>query len=154
MKVFELRREIDIPAELGTVFSFFSTPENLAAITPASVGFQVLTPSPIRMGEGAVFDYVVRAMGVPVRWTTLITEFSSPRKFVDIQLKGPCSFWHHTHEFSELPDGKTRMGDHVRYVLPFGPLGALMAPVVKRQLDHIFDYRARAIAERFPVRPA
>ena len=39
------------------------------------------------------------------------------------------------------------MEDEVRYRLPFGPLGRLGHPIVRRQLDRIFDYRTRTIGE-------
>lgn len=153
MKLYELRREALIPGERAAVFAFFSTPENLAEITPPSVGFQVLTPSPIRMRESAVFDYTVRAFGLPVRWTTLIDDYDPPHGFSDVQLRGPYSYWHHSHVFQDAPGGATRMTDHIRYVLPFGVLGRLAAPLVRRQLKMIFDHRERVIAARFPARP-
>ena len=38
------------------------------------------------------------------------------------------------------------MTDTVRYALPFGPLGALAhRALVRRDLERIFDYRARAV---------
>jgi len=149
MKVLELRRRIVLPARREDVFEFFSRPENLAALTPPSLGFQVLTPSPIRMAEGAVFDYVVRPFLFPIRWTSLITEFDPPHRFVDVQLRGPYSFWHHTHEFRDDPSGGTWMEDSVLYLLPMGFMGAAAAPLVRRQLERIFDHRSRVIGEKF-----
>jgi ligand-binding SRPBCC domain-containing protein len=84
-----------------------------------------------------------------VRWTTLITAYDPGRSFVDEQLKGPYSFWRHSHRFAEAPGG-TMVTDEVRYALPFGPVGRLAhALVVKRQLASIFAYREKAIGTIF-----
>jgi ligand-binding SRPBCC domain-containing protein len=91
----------------------------------------------------------VRWLGMPARWTTLITSYEPPVRFVDQQLRGPYSFWHHTHEFRATPRG-TVMTDRVRYVLPAGPVGVLLHTLlVRRQLEEIFDFRRRVIAEIF-----
>lgn len=79
--------------------------------------------------------------------------YDPPHKFVDEQLMGPYSYWHHTHTFAALPDGGTALEDVVRYAMPFGPLGELVhALVVRRQLAGIFDHRRRVVAQRFGVR--
>jgi hypothetical protein len=150
VKVHLLEQTQTVAAPLDQVFSFFAQPENLAEITPPSMGFQVLTPSPITMKEGAVIDYVVRVNGLPVRWRTLITAYEPPYRFVDEQILGPYSFWHHTHTFGPSPTGGTELGDRVRYALPLGALGELArALVVARQLAGIFAHRRRVMVERF-----
>jgi ligand-binding SRPBCC domain-containing protein len=76
-----------------------------------------------------------------MRWTTCISEYDPPHRFVDVQLKGPYSFWHHTHTFEAKGEG-TLIRDEVRYALPFGPLGEIAhAMMVKRQLNTIFNFR-------------
>ena len=150
MKVHVLEHTQHVPASLDEVFAFFARPENLAEITPRNLGFQILTPSPIPMKEGAIIDYVVSLGGVPLRWRTLITSYDPPHKFVDEQLTGPYSFWHHTHTFSALADGGTELGDVVRYALPLGPLGDLAHTLmVRRQVEGIFQHRQQVIADRF-----
>jgi len=149
MQTHLLRRTQLLPVSREEVFAFFQAPENLARITPAWLGFRILTPSPITMREGALIDYTVRWLGFPVRWTTLITAYDPPVRFVDQQVRGPYTFWHHTHEFHETPRG-TEMNDTVRYILPAGPLGsALHRLLVRRQLDKIFDFRGQIVAEVF-----
>jgi len=134
---------------LPAVFSFFSKPENLRLLTPGNMGFEILTPSPIGMKEGALVDYVVRIAGLPVRWTSMITCYEPPSRFVDLQLKGPYAYWHHAHTFTGTDDG-TVIVDEVHYSLPFGVLGrCIHALFVKRQLEFIFARRAYLIERIF-----
>ncbi|HEX9011648.1 MAG TPA: SRPBCC family protein [Holophagaceae bacterium] len=140
----------DLPAPRDQVFAFFSDPANLEALTPSWLAFEVLTPAPLPRGEGAVFDYRIRVRGLPVRWRTLIESFVPCERFVDRQIAGPYALWHHTHRFEDLPDGGTRMTDQVRYRLGWGPLGRLVATLwVRRDIERIFAYRRRVLAERF-----
>ncbi len=149
MNVHILEQQQFFAHPVETVFPFFATPENLEQITPASLGMQILTPSPIHMREGALFDYVVRVNGFPMRWTTLITVYDPPHTFVDVQLRGPYGYWHHTHRF-ESKEGGTLMQDEVRYVMPLGPLGELAHRLwVGRQLRQIFAHRKTILADHF-----
>ena len=149
MKLHRLDRQQMVKKPIGDVFEFFEKPENLALITPPSLGFEIITPLPIEMKTGTLIDYTVKVQGIPVRWTTMITEHDPPHKFVDVQLKGPYAFWHHTHTFKEV-EGGTLMSDRVQYILPFGFLGRLVhALSVEGQLKHIFDYRGKIIEEQF-----
>lgn len=138
-----------ISAPLDRVFSFFSKPENLSRITPASLGFQILTPSPIEMKAGALIDYTVKVLGFRTRWTTLITDYVPLQRFTDVQLRGPYSFWHHTHIFNEVPGG-VQMLDEVRYAMPFGILGDMIEPfLVRPDIQKIFECRKKVIEELF-----
>ena len=153
MKPYMLKRQQLIPRPLDEVFGFFKRPENLARLTPTKLGFHILTPTPIEMKAGAVIDYTIKLSGLPIRWTTLITSYDPPYKFVDQQLKGPYSFWHHTHTFSPTNDG-TLIIDEVRYVPPLGILGRLAhALFIRHQLERIFDFRAEFIESYFNGEP-
>jgi ligand-binding SRPBCC domain-containing protein len=149
MRLQKLERRQRIPAPPDEVFAFFGDPENLGRITPPWLRFIILTPPPIEIDKGALIDYSIRWGGLPVRWTTMITQYDSPHRFVDQQLSGPYSFWHHTHTFADR-GGETEMGDTVLYSLPAGFLGRITHTLlVRRQLGEIFDYRARVIEEFF-----
>ena len=149
MRTYILQREQWVDRPLDRVFPFFERPENLALITPPGLDFRLLTPRPVKMEQGRVIDYTIRIFAMPVRWRTLITTYEPPFRFVDEQILGPYSFWHHTHTFTEIPGG-TLIGDDVRYLLPLGWLGDLMnALAVRRRLEGIFTHRRRVVAERF-----
>ena len=148
--MYRLTSEQLVPAPLDEVFAFFGKPENLARITPSWLGFRILTPLPLSMREGALIDYEISLGPFPTRWRTMITRYDPPHMFVDEQLSGPYSFWHHTHRFESAGTG-TRILDEVLYLMPFGPLGKLAHRLaVRRQLAGIFSHRKLVIADRFP----
>jgi ligand-binding SRPBCC domain-containing protein len=156
MHLYTLKREQWVASPLEQTFPFFARPENLARITPASLDFRLLSPQPVHMEQGRVIDYTIRLIGLPVRWRTLITTYEPHRCFVDEQIAGPYSFWHHTHRFAAR-DGGTLLHDEVRYVLPMpliGPLrGLVHALYVRPYLERIFDHRAQVFARLFGARP-
>ena len=152
MHLYSLRREQWVARSLERLFPFFAQPENLALITPPSLGFRLLTPQPVIMEKGRVIDYTLRILGLPTRWRTLITRYEPPWCFVDEQLCGPYSFWHHTHRF-EPRDGGTLLHDEVHYALPLtliGPARELVHTLyVRPALERISDYRRQVYARLF-----
>jgi ligand-binding SRPBCC domain-containing protein len=152
MRVYTLQREQWVGRALERVFPFFARPENLALITPPGLGFRLLTPRPVTMEPGRVVDYTIRVLGLPMRWRTLITCYDPPWCFVDEQITGPYSFWHHTHRFSER-DGGTLLRDEVCYALPLwlaGPARDLVHVLhVRPALERIFDYRRQVFSRLF-----
>lgn len=147
--MYRLERSQLIARPPSEVFAFFSSAENLEAITPAFLRFRIVTPLPIEMRAGTRIDYSLSLWGLPLRWRTRITTWQPDVRFVDEQESGPYALWRHLHEFEAVAGG-TRMLDRVDYQLPMGPLGAIAhALVVRRSLHAIFDYRRQAIASRF-----
>lgn len=146
MRIHTLHRDQILDGTPDEVFPFFADALNLEALTPPLLRFRVITPGPIEMRVGTLIQYRLRVHGVPVRWRTLIQDWSPSRRFVDTQLSGPYALWHHTHEFEPLEGGRTRMTDVVRYAIGFGPLGELVhRALVRRDVEAIFDHRAEAI---------
>jgi ligand-binding SRPBCC domain-containing protein len=133
------------PVPLATVYRFFEDPRNLEQITPKWLNFRILDPDRLVMRAGAEIDYIIRWMGVPLKWKTNITEYQPPLRFVDEQARGPYSLWHHEHTFEETPEGVV-IRDQVDYRLPLGVLGRMAhAALVKRQLLEIFRFRQSTI---------
>jgi len=143
----ERSQRLELPADLA--FEFYANALNLAAITPPWLSFKVMTPGPPEMRPGARIDYRLQLHGVPIRWRTRIEAWEPPRRFVDVQVRGPYTLWEHTHTFEPDGPGAVVIRDRVRYALPFGPLGRIAHNAfVRRDLEQIFDYRQQAVAEQ------
>ncbi|GIS72166.1 MAG: hypothetical protein CM1200mP10_17430 [Candidatus Neomarinimicrobiota bacterium] len=78
-----------IAKPLDVVFLFFSKPENLRRITPPTLDFQILTPTPISMEKGTVIDYKIKVMGIQVHWRTIIQAITHLLNLLMNRRKGP-----------------------------------------------------------------
>jgi ligand-binding SRPBCC domain-containing protein len=140
-----VRASMTLERDRDEVFAFFAAAENLERITPSSLRFEIVTPRPIEIRQGALIEYRLKLLGIPFRWLTEITVWDPPHEFVDEQLKGPYRLWRHRHTFREV-EGGTEIEDVVQYSLPFPPLGDLALPLIRRELRRIFAHRQEAVA--------
>lgn len=138
-----------LPQPIEKVFDFFCDATNLEDITPDLLQFKVLGMSTETIQEGTTLEYQLKIHGIPKRWKTLIERWDPPHCFVDTQLEGPYSLWHHTHQFTPMRGG-TMMSDTVIYQPPLGPFGRLAKMLfIKKDIESIFDYRRKVILEKF-----
>jgi len=152
MPIHTLEQTHTLPASLETCWNFFADPRNLARITPPELRFEFISALPPRVHPGLMIEYRVRPLfGIPLNWLTEITHVCEPHFFVDEQRIGPYHIWHHEHRFTDAGNGTVAMLDRVTYVLPFGPFGELVHPLlVKPQLRRIFAFRDEAVRKIFP----
>jgi ligand-binding SRPBCC domain-containing protein len=105
-----------VPVPLEETFRFFADPRNLGRITPPWLAFSLERAElkavatregrdaseagdDIEMAEGLRLHYRIRPLLVPQRWTSEITVWDPPHRFVDEQVRGPYRRWHHEHRF-------------------------------------------------------
>ena len=144
MHIYHLECEMTTQRSLEETFAVFEDPHNLKKITPSWLNFQVTTEN-VHMRKGAEIEYKIKWLGLPMYWKTIIEEYTPPTLFIDMQAKGPYRLWRHHHTFASTPQG-TKVGDHVEYALPFGPLGRLAhGMAVGRQLLQIFAFRQKQL---------
>ncbi len=138
-----------VPRPVDEVFSFFSEAKNLEVITPEWLNFHIKKMSTPTIQEGSLIDYRLKIKGVPAHWRTLIGRWSPPHMFVDEQLKGPYSLWHHTHKF-EASHAGTLLEDRVIYKVPMGPIGDLVRVImIKSDIHKIFRHRFKVVNDLF-----
>ena len=150
-KVYTLQTEQFIPISLAEAWDFFSSPANLAKITPAHMGFHIISKHHSeKMYAGQIIEYTVKPLlGIPLYWMTEITHVQEGSYFVDEQRFGPYVMWHHQHHFKEVTGG-VMMTDIVHYKIPLGFLGDIAHWLfVKKQLKGIFDFRFKAVIDKW-----
>ena len=148
---YTLERTQVVPVPIEEAFALFADAANLERITPPWLRFRIVE-APRELGPGARLRYRLRLFGVPIRWRTEIVEWNPPRRFVDIQRRGPFRLWEHEHRLTPVAGG-TEIQDRVHYRLFLGPVGALVRSLVVRGwLDGIFDYRAEVVPGLLSVR--
>lgn len=148
--MYTLERTQFLPTDLDTAWKFFSMPQNLSKITPREMNFRIVR-STVKdvIHEGDQIDYKVKPMlGISLHWKTLITHVDPPYIFTDKQVRGPYKIWEHTHTFTQIENGVI-MNDKVIYQLPFGALGRIFHPIIRKRLELIFDYRQHQLNQFF-----
>jgi ligand-binding SRPBCC domain-containing protein len=148
-KIYSLKTVQKLPVSLEEAWEFFSRPKNLKEITPANLGFNIISKHHgDKMYAGQIIEYKVSPLlGIPLYWMTEITQVSENQFFIDEQRYGPYSLWHHQHHFKPI-DGGVEMTDIVHYKIPFWFLGDIANTIlVKRELRKIFDFRFRKAEE-------
>ncbi|MBI3218664.1 MAG: SRPBCC family protein [Bacteroidetes bacterium] len=151
MKIYNLTRKQFLPIPLTEAWDFFSTPKNLAKITPEHMGFKILYISGgDKAYAGQLIRYKVSVLpGISVHWVTEITQVKEPFHFIDEQRFGPYALWHHQHHFKEVPGG-VEMTDEVNYAIGWGPLGWLAHVLfVGREVNRIFEHRYAVLEQYF-----
>jgi ligand-binding SRPBCC domain-containing protein len=143
---FRLKSAVILPHPRECVFAFFADAMQLETLTPTWLQFEVVTPGPICLQEGAIIDYRLKLHGFPIRWRSRISVWEPPFRFVDEQIRGPYRRWEHEHLFEEV-DGGTRCRDIVHYEVPGGRL--LERLLVRPDLRVIFEFRRQKLRELF-----
>ncbi|MFW2368532.1 MAG: SRPBCC family protein [Desulforhopalus sp.] len=142
MKVYILKREQTVDADLEKCWRFLRDPANLNKITPEDLHFKIISPLPEVMFDGLIIEYRI---SIPFfgrqHWFAEIKHIRDRISFVDEQRAGPYRLWHHYHELRQTAGG-VKLLDIVHYALPYGLAGRMLHYVVIRKiLNRIFDYR-------------
>lgn len=166
---FETRQWVPFPVE--SVFAFFADPNNLPRLMPAELKTRIedvrLHPAPAKpegisrvdfptgeaAGEGSellISFCPLRLLPLRLHWRARITEFEWNCHFLDEQIHGPFALFRHRHgTLAETRNGQAGalVTDEIEYALPFGPLGRLVSPLVRRQLLHSFAQRQKRLPQ-------
>lgn len=157
MKTYQLKFEQKLPISLEQAWDFFSSPLNLAKITPDHMGFIITSDfkEGQKMYPGMIITYKVSPLlGIKLNWMTEITHVQDGKYFVDEQRFGPYALWHHQHHFEEIKGG-VHMTDIINYAIPYGFIGRIANTIlVEKEVRGIFDYREKKVEELFGKFPA
>jgi ligand-binding SRPBCC domain-containing protein len=152
VKTYALKFKQNVPISLDKAWDFFSSPLNLAKITPLDMRFVVTSDytAQTKMYAGMIITYKISPLlGIKMNWMTEITHVADKQYFVDEQRFGPYALWHHQHHFKEIPGG-VEMTDILHYAIPYSVFGTIANNVfVGKKVRQIFEYRVKAIEDMF-----
>ncbi len=128
-----------VRAAPDAVFAFHDDPRNLLKVLPPYLRVEIVDP-PERLASGRVLSYRMFIGPLRFEWDAEIAAYEPPRRFTDVQKKGPFSSFVHEHVFEREGDG-TRLIDVVDYELPLGPLGELANRVqIQARLVEVLEF--------------
>ena len=150
MKIYTLHKTQKLPISPEKAWKFLSNPRNLKIITPDYMSLNIVSPIDRPLYTGQIIQYIVTPLlGIKTKWVSEITHIEDKKYFVDEQMYGPYSLWHHKHFIKEI-EGGVEMEDIIDYKVPLGVLGQIMHPIlVKPKLEEIFSYRQKKLIELF-----
>lgn len=154
-----LEHTTTLAAPRTEVFAWHTRPGAFVRLTPPGLATQLEGPrggieagsdQTLRVSSPILAGLLPRVAGGPVGvpWRLRITHFDPGTGFIDVQLSGPFSRWHHEHRFSDGPDGSTVITDHVEWDLPGS---ALARGAVERELRRLFEFRERQLHADFAL---
>ena len=114
------------------------------------MSFEIISKIDRPLYTGQIIQYIVTPLlGIKTKWVSEITHIEEKKYFVDEQMYGPYTLWHHKHFVKEIEAG-VELEDIIDYKVPLGILGQLVHPVlVKPKLEEIFNYRQEKLVALF-----
>lgn len=137
MNIYE--KTVQIDTTLQELFNFHTDTNNLIRITPLNIKAELLTKN-VEIKKDAILKIKTIKNFLPMTWVVKIEDINEPNLLVDTALSSPFAYWRHSHIFYE-ENGKVFMKDKVEYKLPFGFIGKLFIPLVKKELEDMFSFR-------------
>jgi hypothetical protein len=109
-----------VDAPLAAVQAFHHDTRALKKLTPPPMVVQLRRVEPL--AEGSISEFTLWLGPIPIPWRAVHSDVNE-YGFTDTQVRGPMVVWRHTHRFTPLPDGRTRLDEHVVYQHPSGLRG-------------------------------
>lgn len=137
-----------MPASAEAVFAWHERPGALERLMPP------WESATVEQRTGGISDGARTVLSIPVgpfsvRWVARHRNTIPGRQFVDEQVSGPFAHWVHLHKMVPASDGTSLLHDRVEFTPPFGAIGALMAPWLRRRVERMLRYRHEALLDEF-----
>lgn len=135
-----LARRTVIPAPPEALWAWHARPGAFARLAPPWERVRVLARTSDAIADGTEVTLEVRQGPVALRWIARHERVEPGLAFEDVQVHGPFAAWRHRHAFLPHADG-AELADTITLRPPFGPLGALAVPFLRRTVTRMLRYR-------------
>lgn len=134
-----------IPASADDVFDWHLRPGAFERLVPPWEHIRVVDRGN-GVAEGSRVELELSNGLFRQRWTAEHRDFLPGRQFRDVQVRGPFAKWEHTHSVSADGPNACWLEDRIEFAAPYGALGRLALPYLRRKLQATFAYRHRTMA--------
>jgi len=128
-----------IKCTLEELFNFHLDTNNIKLITPKHTKVELINYEE-KTYEGKIIKLKTTRAFIPINWIVKIEKYQYPNLMVDVAIKSPFAFWEHQHIFTQKGN-KCELKDAIKYEPPFGILGKFIAPLLKKDIINMFEYR-------------
>jgi ligand-binding SRPBCC domain-containing protein len=128
-----------INCTLEELFNFHLDTNNIKLITPKHTKVELIDYEE-KTYEGKLIKLKTTRAFVPINWIVKIEKYQYPNLMVDVAIKSPFSFWEHQHIFTQKGN-MCELKDLIKYKPPFGIFGKIIAPLLKKDIENMFEYR-------------
>lgn len=156
--VMRMSWSIDLASSLDDVFRWHQQPEAIEALIPPDKTVKVVQRTGGIEDENSLLVFRIFPLGflfgtslpLYITWQARHHDFIQSQQFIDTQEKGPFAYWSHIHRFKNSSTGGCCLRDDVTFALPLAPISHMLAGWwVKKELQAMFAYRHRVLAQRF-----
>lgn len=135
-----LGRRTVVAASPEALWHWHARPGAFERLTPPWERVSVLARTSTAIANGTEVTLEVRQGPFRVRWVARHVGVDPGHAFEDVQVRGPFAAWRHRHEFLPHADGATLV-DTITLRPPFGALGRLASPFLRRTIERMLRYR-------------
>lgn len=135
---FTYQTNINTTAE--ELYKFHTDTRNLPKITPPWIQVNIVNLSlPLEEKSEILLD--IKQHGLTLRWQMSVDKLLYPLSVCDKAIKSPFKTFYHERMFEEVDDHNTLFKDVITLSLPLYPLSLIALPLIKRDMNRMFDYR-------------
>lgn len=129
------------------VFSWHERQGAISRLTPPWAPLKLISREGDGVKKGVRVTFRIRLFNISLPWVAEHIDYTENKEFIDKQVKGPFSFWRHTHRFIPAGDHDTVMEDRVEFNLPLGILSLPFYGYAKKEFERMFRYRHRVLKQ-------
>lgn len=138
--------ETPIPSSVKSLFDFHANTKNLPLITPKDTSVEILKfDTPLKEGNEAILR--IKKGWFSFIWKLTFEKVEYPYLIIDRATQSPFKSFKHAHHFIQVDDSHSVLRDEVTFSLPFEPLTAPIAWLIKRDMKKMFAYRHQKTQE-------
>lgn len=136
MKTRRFTRSVRLEVPVEAAFRWHANPGAFERLVSPWQAVKLLSGAP-ELRDGTEVALRVGSFPLRVRWVARHRDVRPPSQFVDEQVRGPFTWWVHTHRFEPEGTGSCVLTDEIEYRPPLG----LGFGLVGKELERLFRYR-------------